>query len=377
MERYHGQDLGERPHIAVLGSSKIGNFVVTVPLLQALVERFNSPVIDFWGSELTRDFETELPQISWRFSWDRSDGDQLSSLSEAASQRFSEFGPLDLLINCDGFNPVTQVLASWLRPHFVAGASLSLNSRSSFPWGDHPYQRFLNDPDWDSPAFLARYPDFFKSNYIGELLCRLAFLDMPDRPCSLPSRPPSFTTPDVLIHVTTTRAAKIWPAAHWQEVLSWCSRQAITVGLVGSPPKRQQEDYNAGDLEDILLSTTDLIDLRGQTSLIELAGACLQAKAVVSVDAGPMHIAAAVGTPTLAVVGNDPSGLGASPIRLWMPRSSNCERTVSTFSCDGCEAVRFRNDSCLKESHFCMEGVPASQVITWLDRLLRTAEVSR
>ena len=131
MERYHGQDLGERPHIAVLGSSKIGNFVVTVPLLQALVERFNSPVIDFWGSELTRDFETELPQISWRFSWDRSDGDQLSSLSEAASQRFSEFGPLDLLINCDGFNPVTQVLASWLRPHFVAGASLSLNSRSS------------------------------------------------------------------------------------------------------------------------------------------------------------------------------------------------------------------------------------------------------
>ena len=40
---------------------------------------------------------------------------------------------------------------------------------------------------------------------------------------------------------------------------------------VGSPPKAQQEAYNAGDGEDWLLETTALIDLRGQTTLIELA----------------------------------------------------------------------------------------------------------
>ena len=48
---------------------------------------------------------------------------------------------------------------------------------------------------------------------------------------------------------------------------------------------------------------------------MELAGACRQAKAVVSVDAGPLHIAAAVGTPTYAIVGNDGNGVGASPVR--------------------------------------------------------------
>ena len=46
---------------------------------------------------------------------------------------------------------------------------------------------------------------------------------------------------------------------------------------------------------------------------MQLAGACRQAKAVISVDAGPLHIAAAVGTPTYAIVGNDGDGTGAKP----------------------------------------------------------------
>ena len=373
LERYDGRDLGQRPHLAVLGSSKVGNFVVTVPLLQALHHCYPNAVIDFWGSELTRDFEEALAMISWRTSWDRKDGDQFQQLAVAAQQRLEAAGEIDLLINCDGFNPVTQVLGAWLRPRFVAGAVLTANGRNSLPWGSHPYQRFLNDPDWDSTAFLDRYPGLFQSNYIAELLCRLAFLELPEGPIDLPSVCPSFDVPDLLIHATTTRAAKIWPESHWRQVLAWCAHQGWTVGLVGSPPKRQQEEYNAGQLEERLLAAGDLIDLRGRTSLIELAGACRQARAVVSVDAGPMHIAAAVGTPTLAIVGNDANDVGASPIRLWMPRAAVCDRTISVNTCDGCEAVRFRNDACLKQTHHCMEGVTAEQVIQWLERTLNRA----
>ena len=35
LQRYDGRDLGTGPHIAVLGSCKVGNFVVTIPLLRA------------------------------------------------------------------------------------------------------------------------------------------------------------------------------------------------------------------------------------------------------------------------------------------------------------------------------------------------------
>ena len=180
-----------------------------------------------------------------------------------------------------------------------------------------------------------------------------------------------------MIHVTTTRAAKLWPLNFWQQVLDWCFLNSFSVGLVGSSPKLQRDSYNAGDLEEVLLQKTNLQDLRGKTSLIQLAGASKQAKAVVSVDAGPMHISAAVGTPTLAIVGNDHLGVGASPIRLWMPRSPNCDRTVSSVSCDACSAARFRNDHCLKDDHECMNAVSPDQVIHWLERTLLFEGVSQ
>ena len=83
-----------------------------------------------------------------------------------------------------------------------------------------------------------------------------------------------------------------------------------------------------------------------------------------------MHVAAGVGTPTLAIVGNDAEAVGASPIRLWLPRSSSLTRTVSSSSCSLCSDNRFRNDSCLADTHHCMEGVDAQQVIRWLEATL-------
>ena len=110
-------------------------------------------------------------------------------------------------------------------------------------------------------------------------------------------------------------------------------------------------------------------DLRGRTSLIELAGACKRAKGVISVDAGPMHIAAAVGTKVFAVVGNDIDGYGASPIRLWEPKGGNITRSISSNNCKMCGENRFKNSDCIAESHKCMEGVKADQVIEWLENI--------
>ena len=385
VQRFDGRDLGQTPHIAVLGSCKLGNFVASLPLLRLLRRRYPQAQIDFWGSEATADFERALcgdgQPLDWRISWDRpnvkedNELNRLAAIAKAADQRHKVAGPLDLAINCDGFNPLTQTLTSWLQPTWVAGGSLRADGRAPLGWGDLPQQRFLADPDWDSPAFLARYSEQFTSNYIAELLCRMAFLE-PNADdlgtLELPWEEPPFEVPPLLIHATTTRAAKIWPFQAWDVVLRWCASRSLTVGLVGAPPARQRLDYHAGDGEEQLLADHPgtLIDLRGRTNLIQLAGACRKARAVVSVDAGPMHVAAGVGTPTLAIVGNDAEAVGASPIRLWLPRSSSLTRTVSSSSCSLCSENRFRNDGCLAETHHCMEGVDAQQVIQWLEATL-------
>ena len=165
VQRYSGEDLGPAPHIAVLGSCKVGNFVVTLPLLTLLRRKHPEAVVDFWGSEATADFEQGLctPQgpLNWRTSWDLERSDGFSHLATIAAQRQQDAGPIDLLINCDGFNPLTQVLASWLRPRFVAGGALTRNGRRELPWGEAPQQRFLADPDWNAQAFVERYGGLF------------------------------------------------------------------------------------------------------------------------------------------------------------------------------------------------------------------------
>ena len=372
LQRYAGEHLGTNPHIVVLGSCKVGNFVVSTPVIRGLKRRFPDAVIGFVGSEVTAAFEAALPEIDWRVSWDASGERAGLDLLKTLSEQRALYGTVTLAVNLDGFNPVTCTLVPWLAPLYVAGGSLKANLRSTLPWGEAPQQRFLADPDWDSPEFLERYHSVFNSNYIAELFCHLAFVHghVDPNEIELPWEEPSFPVPDLLIHCTTARAAKVWPFEAWSEVVNFASSNGCSVGLVGSPPASQREAYNAGDGEEWLLRQTNLIDLRGQTTLIQLAGACRAAKAVVSVDAGPLHIAAAVGTPTLAVVGNDAEAVGASPIRLWLPRGSHVSRTVSEEQCTRCSEERFRNDHCLVDGHPCMVSISTQQVIEWLKPLM-------
>jgi ADP-heptose:LPS heptosyltransferase len=372
MQRYGGEALPAGAHIVILGSCKVGNFVVSTPVLSGLKQRFPSAVIGFIGSEVTADFERAHPLIDWRCSWDRSGADALSDFVGELADRRRRHGDFTLAINLDGFNPVTTSLVSWLSPCWIAGAALSANRRRQMPFGDLPQQRFLADSDWDSKAFAQRYGDIFRSNYIAELFAQLAFVADHCDPTqiTLPSVPPDFDVPDVLIHATTARSAKIWPFDRWLSVIQFIQEAGLSVGLVGSSPRIQQDAYNSGCGEEWLLHCTSLLDLRGRTSLLQLAGACAQARAVLTVDAGPLHIAAAMGTPTLAIVGNDANAVGASPLRLWLPRCANVNHTVSEHSCGLCAENRFRNDDCLAPSHFCMHGVTSEQVTRWLQSTL-------
>ena len=60
----------------------------------------------------------------------------------------------------------------------------------------------------------------------------------------------------------------------------------------------------------------DIVDLINQTSLVELAAVLKSCSLLVSCDSGPMHLAAAVGTPVVALFRNDLPGKTA---KRWGP----------------------------------------------------------
>ncbi len=174
LQRYAGEPLGQAPHIVVLGSCKLGNFVVSTPVLMGLRRRFPDACIGFIGSCVTQDFEVAHPVIDWRVSWDDPASDAGLALQQVLAEQQGRHGPVNLAVNLDGYNPVTCAMLHDAAQRLFLVAPTPTTYRTMIPWGDSPQQRFLADPDWDSLEFLNRYQGVFSSNYIAELFCHLA-----------------------------------------------------------------------------------------------------------------------------------------------------------------------------------------------------------
>ncbi|MEM8676713.1 MAG: glycosyltransferase family 9 protein [Cyanobacteria bacterium P01_G01_bin.67] len=373
MKLFQNQTLKNNPHIAIFSSRKVGNFVVITPLLRGLKEKYHNCTIDFFGSEITKDFEVHCPYIDWRFSLYTDRTDFLESIVKQIGIRRQLHGTYDLAINCDEFSELNLVMITAIRPSYIAGTALSRDFSQRFTDSSNPIQKMLSDRNWNSLDFVRKYQTVINSNYISEIFCRIAYVETDFYKLELPSKPPNFIVPDILIHLTATRPAKMWFIEYWQQVVEWCEEQGLKVGLIGSTPITQHNLYHSNGEEDYLLQTTSAIDLRGKTSLLELAGAFRQAKACISVDTGPLHIAAAVGCFTLGIFGNDEDGDGASPIRLWAPRQSHVKIPASNHKCTLCQKNRYKNQLCLLENHPCMNHLKPETVINYLSILISTA----
>jgi heptosyltransferase I len=96
--------------------------------------------------------------------------------------------------------------------------------------------------------------------------------------------------------------------------------------------------------------TTESINLGGKTTLLELAYIYKKARLVITTDSGPMHLAAAVGTPVIALFGpTDPARTG--------PYGSGHEIIRTEISCSPCFLKKCPTKKC-------MEDISPQQVFT-------------
>ncbi|MFT3734611.1 MAG: putative lipopolysaccharide heptosyltransferase III [Rhodocyclaceae bacterium] len=148
---------------------------------------------------------------------------------------------------------------------------------------------------------------------------------------------------------------KCWPVAQCAELLSQFVARGETVVITGAPDERERSMVEA------ILKTSGVqaINLTGELSLKELAAVAARAKLFVGVDSAPMHIAAAVGTPCVALFG--PSG-----DKEWGPWMVRHEIVTSSHPCrpcgqDGCGGGKVSE---------CLTTIPVQQVLAAVDRVL-------
>jgi heptosyltransferase III len=110
----------------------------------------------------------------------------------------------------------------------------------------------------------------------------------------------------IQVHPGSRWLFKCWPAASSATLITRLVAAGIDVVITAAPDKRERA------LVDEILATARtserarVVDLSGALTLPQLAALTARARAFVGVDSAPMHIAAAMGTPVLALFG--PSG---------------------------------------------------------------------
>lgn len=113
----------------------------------------------------------------------------------------------------------------------------------------------------------------------------------------------------VHVHPTSRWLFKCWRDEYIAEVIMWLIEKGVKVIVTSSPDRREMEKVRA--ILSLVSSrithyASRLIDLCGKTSIKQLGAVARKSKLFFGVDSAPMHIAAAVGTPVVALFG--PSG---------------------------------------------------------------------
>lgn len=118
---------------------------------------------------------------------------------------------------------------------------------------------------------------------------------------------------------------KTWPAAHAARLVDGLSARGWRVVLTAAP-EATERDFLA---RVRALSAAPVVDLGGRLDLKELGALLARARAFIGMDSAPMHLAAAMGTPTVALFG--PSGE-----REWGPWGVPSRVLTSDHPCRPC-----------------------------------------
>ncbi|MGP1924800.1 MAG: lipopolysaccharide heptosyltransferase RfaC [Arsenophonus sp. NEOnobi-MAG3] len=111
-------------------------------------------------------------------------------------------------------------------------------------------------------------------------------------------------SPYIIFFHTTTRNEKHWPEFHWEQLISAIEVKGLTVKLPWGTNLEHQRAMR-------LAAGFKYVEVLPKLSLEKLAQQIIAAKAVVSVDTGSSHLAAALSKPNITLYGpTDPALIG-------------------------------------------------------------------
>jgi len=166
---------------------------------------------------------------------------------------------------------------------------------------------------------------------------------------------PLMRRPLVVCGPGTKMQAKDWGQENWRALLTWFHSRYPEFGLalIGAQGDSDVCDYAAWDW------TGPKVNLCGKLSPRESAAILEHARIFLGPDSGPMHLAASVGIPCVAIF-----SARAMP-GTWFPIGDNHQVIYHKVSCYGCHL-----ETCIAEARRCLTSISVYEVTDAVCRIL-------
>lgn len=158
------------------------------------------------------------------------------------------------------------------------------------------------------------------------------------------------------IHPGSRWLFKCWNETHFHSFIQMLIERGEKIVITAAPDNKELQM-----VQRILNNIhTDVIDLSGKLSLLELAALTEQAKCYMGVDTAPTHIAAAMQTPVVVLFGPSTESLWG-PWQVAAKIITNNAYTCRSCNRDGCEGSKISD---------CLQTITPQTVLTALDSLM-------
>ncbi len=161
----------------------------------------------------------------------------------------------------------------------------------------------------------------------------------------------------VMIHPGARYWFKSWADERFAALIDQLALRGLPSALVGGAGEQDKAACISA------LCRQPPVNLVGRTSVLELASLMKQAALFVGNDAGPMHMAAALGVPVVGL-------FGPSDPRVWGPRGARVDVLYKGMDCRRCF-----HPACERGAESCMNQIEVDEVMQAVDRGLTRQEV--
>jgi len=150
----------------------------------------------------------------------------------------------------------------------------------------------------------------------------------------------------IVIHPSASCPSKRWPQVNFSQLIKLLKEKIDLKGIVITAS-------NEVEFGKRIVEENEVIDLRGKLSISEIGSLLKRAALFISNDSGPVHIGASLDIPVISIFGRKDPGL--SPLR-WRPLGENSFYFHKDVGCEVCLA-----HNCQK-GFLCLEEISPEEV---------------